>query len=124
MKYHIALNAALGPLAAGGYHPIAFAQPKLGSPRWPAIRGVQVGVDIATDICGDGDDDNSTPRVQLDIVTERAKGYGVHEALRLQVRAAMKAFPVPATVELELEQIDEETDTYRSTLDYSLHGSN
>lgn len=124
MIYHNALAAALGPLVAGGYHPLAFPQPKTGGPKWPAIRGVGVGLDIAYDICGDGDDDNSTPRVQLDIVSERRLGYGAHEALRLAVRARMKTFLVPATVELELEQIDAETDTFRTTLDYSLHGSN
>lgn len=124
MKYHDALGTLLGPLVAGGYHPVDFAQPKHGRPQWPAIRGVQVGGERFTDICGDGDDDNATPRVQLDIVSTKAAGYTAHDALRRLVLAAMKTFPVPATVELELEQTDDETETYRSIVDYSLHGSN
>lgn len=124
MIYHDALATLLGPLVLGRYHPVQFAQPKTGGPRWPAIRGVQVGGERFPDICGDGDDDNATPRVQIDIVSSIAAGYAAHNALRQQVLAAMKTFPVPANVELELEQTDEDTETYRSIVDYSLHGSN
>lgn len=124
MNYHAALKTALGPLVEGRYSPLVFPQPKQGGPTWPAIRGTRVGVTINGDICGDGDDDNDTPTYQIDIVTDRKLGYQVHYDLRAQVFAAMRAFPVPARVELELETIDEETDTFRSIVDYSLHGSN
>ncbi len=124
MMYHDDLNAALGPLVAGGYHPVVFPQPKVGAPRWPAIRGTLAGLETFPDICGDSDEDADTPRVQLDIVTEKKLGYAVHAALVAAVRARMKTFTVPARIELELEQTDEPTDTYRSIVDYSLHGSN
>jgi hypothetical protein len=111
-------------LVDGRYFPVRFpavaGMPS--KPTWPAIRGVQVGVETFPDICGDAAEDQDSPRVQLDIVSTIAGGYDAHAQLRSQVKAAMANFPVPALIELELEDTDEETATYRSILDYSLQG--
>ena len=124
MKYFDALNTALGPLVAGGFHPGAFPQPKTGSPVWPAIRGFTIDPGIDSDICGDGDEDNTSPRIQLDVVSLRRLGYAAHYALVRSVYAAMAAFVVPAVNGGEIgPNVDLETDTYRTILDYTLHGS-
>lgn len=123
MIYHDQLSAVLGPLVGGRYHPIEFKQPdKPTRPTWPAIRGVQVGVENFPDICGSGEEADDSPRVQLDVVSNLAGGYTAHAELCSAVRAAMLGFPVPALLELAIETTDQPTGTYRTILDYSLQG--
>lgn len=123
MSYEADLKAILGPLVGGRCYPEVFPQPPT-QPVWPAIRYTFIDNVPVQDICGDGDDSTATPRIQLDVVSAYSRGYAENRALRLQVMQAMKGFPVPARVELSNSgPFDVETQTYRSILDYSLHGS-
>lgn len=123
MTYEADLKTLLGPLVGGRCYPEVFPQPSA-QPVWPAIRYTFIDSVPVQDICGDGDDTTDTPRIQLDVVSAYSLGYSAHRALRLQVRTAMRGFPVPAFLELSNSgPFDAETQTYRSILDYSLHGS-
>lgn len=123
MTLEAALFATLGPLVSGRAHPVAFPQPPA-APHWPAIRMFMVdGVPVA-DICGDDDEASDEIRYQLDVVSHYEAGYAAHRALVRQVRAAMSAFSPPARIEsYDDEPLDAATQTYRSRIDYIIHGS-
>lgn len=125
MTFEADLFTTLKGLVGNRVYPMEFPQPKdpTKEPRWPAIRYTFVDAVPEQDICGDGDDQTGTPRVQLDVVSRKALGYDVFRLLRLQVLAAMRNFPTPARLESSGEEPDDQTDTYRARLDYSIHGS-
>lgn len=110
--------ATLKSLVGNRVAPVAFPQPPA-VPTWPAIRYTIITTPIQ-DICGDGDDDTSEHRVQLDVV---AQTYDGARLLRLQVMAAMQGFAPPARLENSLSTRDSDTKTYREILEYSIHGS-
>jgi hypothetical protein len=129
MTIEASLYTALKSLVGNRVSPIIFPQPENGPPTWPAIRYNFISNVPVVDMCGDGDDVTSEPRVQLDIVALTFKAV---RALRLQVMAAMTAaFPdYPATADVPVailqnssSEYDAETQTYREQLDYVFHGS-
>jgi hypothetical protein len=113
------LVAALKSLVGNRMSPISFPQPPA-VPTWPAIRYTTISNVPLHDICGDGDDETSDLRVQLDVV---ATTKAAANALRLQIMAAMRLFDPPALLEISTEAKDEETKTYRWIMEYSFHGS-
>lgn len=110
---------ALKTLVGNRVAPVVFPQPPA-VPTWPAIRFTIVDSVPTTDLCGDGDDETATPRVQLDVV---ARTFAAARALRLQVMAAMRGFSPPAILESSTQAYDADTKTYREILDYTIHGS-
>lgn len=113
------LFTALKSLVGNRVSPVVFPQAPV-VPTWPAIRYNFIDSIPVVDVCGDGDDDTATPRVQFDIV---ASTFAQARSIRLQVMAAMKTFDPPAMLELSVSSYDEETKTYREQLDYTFHGS-
>lgn len=113
------LFSALKSLVGNRMSPNEFPQPPA-VPVWPAIRYTIIDSVPDIDICGDGDDQIATPRVQLDVV---ATTYAAARALRLSVMAAMKAFVPPAILDDSGGDYDADTKTYRERLDYIFHGS-
>lgn len=119
MSLEADLFAALKSLVGNRMSPNEFPQSPA-VPVWPAIRYTFVDTIPEVDVCGDGDDDTATPRVQLDVV---ATTYTAARALRLQVMAAMRTFSPPAIIESSSGLYDAETKTFREILDYTFHGS-
>jgi uncharacterized protein DUF3168 len=119
MTLEVDLFTALKSLVGNRVAPATFPQPPT-VPVWPAIRYTFISNVPVLDICGDGDDETSEPRVQLDIVALTFKDV---RALRLQVMAAMRLFVPPAILENTLSEYDAETQTFREIMDYSFHGS-
>lgn len=111
---------ALKALVSNRVYPLTFAQPGGLLPTWPAIRYTLVDAETGATVCGDGDTDADTVRVQLDLVD---KTYGAARALRLSAIAAMKTLPTPATRDSEGEEFDAATKTFRVRLDYLIHPS-
>lgn len=95
--------------------PVIFPQPAKYNPLWPAIRYTFVSGVPITDICGDGGDDSEDVRVQLDIV---ALTRSEVRTIRLKVRDLMQEFYPPATLDLEFDEYDIDTATYRWVMDY------
>ncbi len=107
----------------GGFYavsPLIFPQPPRYNPEWPAIRYTFVSSVPIEDLCGDGDDDTSDVRVQIDVVDTT---YAAMRALRLKVMAVMSAFIPPAILQASSDEVDIETHTYRAILDYLIHPS-
>ena len=119
MSLETDLFSTLKGLVGNRVSPTIFPQPPA-VPTWPAICYTFISNVPVTDICGDGDDETSQPRVQLDVVASTFAGA---RALRLQVMASMRLFSPPAILELSLSDFDAETKTYREVMDYSFHGS-
>lgn len=118
------LDTALGALVGSRIYGGTFPQPQQPNnrPVWPAIRRTLTGIPDA-DLCGDGGDDASDFRLQLDLVVMEAAGYSAARTLRTQVMAAMRTFTPPAVWDGELYDFDEETRTHRWILFYRLHPS-
>jgi hypothetical protein len=120
MSLEADLFAALKSLVGNRCVPNTFPQPPA-VPTWPAIRYTMVSRVPVVDICGDGDDATAEPRVQLDIVAET---YPAAEALRVQVRAAMRSFSPPAICEnAGMALFDADTKTHRFIMEYVFQGS-
>lgn len=113
------LFATLKSLVGNRMTPNKFPQPPA-VPTWPAIRYTFISNVPFVDICGDGDDTTSEPRIQLDLV---ATTYPSVRSLRLQVMSAMSSFTPPATLQNSSGEYDSETDTHREMLDYIFYGS-
>lgn len=119
MSIENALKTALGSLVGSRVAPVVFPAPPA-VPTWPAIRYTIVDTVPVQDRCGDGDDDTSVHRVQLDCV---ASTFAAARSLRLAVMAAMRSFPVTARLDLSGPSgYDDETKTYRESLDYLVYG--
>lgn len=119
MSLETDLFATLKSLVGNRVAPVEFPQPPA-RPTWPAIRYTIVSTTPIQDLCGDGDDDTSDHRVQLDVVAE---GFEAARLLRLQVMDAMRSFPVPARLENSISTKDATTKTYREILEYLIQGS-
>jgi hypothetical protein len=114
------LYTMLGPLVNSRCYPLTFIQPDGELPRWPAIRYTLLnGVD-SNDICGSTTVDTDDTSVQLDLV---AQTHGAVITLRDQVIAAMLGFSIPATRQSNSQEYDEQTKTYRVTLEYLISPS-
>jgi hypothetical protein len=112
------LFAKLAPLVGNRCYPLTF--PESVSPIWPAIRYTVVDVTPIEDLEGDGTDDESDARVQIDAVTT---SYVACMTLRANVMAAMKSFVPPARLDQTTEEYDVETKTHRAMLQYVVYGS-
>jgi hypothetical protein len=114
------LFSALKSFVGNRMRPNAFPQPPV-IPTWPAIRYTVIDSIPVVDVCGDGDDETATPRVQLDIV---AITYEQARSVRLQVMNAMRSFDPPAILETSSSGgFDPVTNTHSERLDYTFHGS-
>lgn len=120
MSIESALGDHLGDLVGNRIAPVVSAQPGQ-TPTWPGIRYTIIDTVPVNDRCGDGDDTKSLTRVQLDAI---AKTFDAARALRLQIMERMKTFPVAARLDFSGPSgYDEETRTYRESLDFLIHGS-
>jgi len=121
MTYETELFAALSPLAAStdngrAYYVNVFPQAGVPSP-WPAIRSTLVsGIPDAT-ICGNGQDNETDFRIQIDGITATAKE---RTALRHAIQTAMAALPTPCLCDNFEDSYDVEARGYRTRLDYLL----
>jgi hypothetical protein len=121
MTYETELFAALAPLAAltdngRAYYVNVFPQRGEPSP-WPAIRTTVVsGIPEAT-ICGNGNDEETDFRVQIDGIAATAM---LRTALRLAIQGAMAALPTPCLCDNFEDSFDVEARGYRTRLDYLL----
>lgn len=121
MTYEQDLFATLSPIAAAtengpAYYVDTFPQKGQPSP-WPAIRTTAVsGVPDAT-ICGNGGDNETDFRIQIDAIASTAKE---RTALRLAIQAAMALFPIPCLCDNFEASYDTEAKGYRIRLDYLL----
>lgn len=113
------LFTALRGLVNDRVYPVIFQQPDGTLPPWPSIRYSMTNTPIE-DLCGDGDDETSDVSVQIDAVAET---HGAMRTLRLAVMAAMRSLPTPARLQVDLDDFDEETKTYRAILRYEVGGS-
>lgn len=113
-----AIFAALEPLVAGRCYPLAFPQSR--TPIWPAIRYTLVAMTPGAALCGDGGEESAEHRVQLDLVTLT---YDDMRALGTAVFAVMRAIEPPAILQTYAEEVDPETGTFRSIVDYLLYPS-
>ncbi len=96
-------------------HPVIFPQPARYSPEWPKIRYTFISRVPPVDICGDGEEDSIDTRVQLDIV---ALTVAEIDTIRVEVRNIMSVFNPPAVLDLEFDEFDSETQTFRWVMDY------
>lgn len=101
-------------------HPVMFPQPARYAPEWPAIRYTFISSVPVVDQCGDGDDDTSDTRVQIDVV---ATTYSEARLVRNEVMNIMAGFLPPAILSLDFDTFDEETKTFRCVLDYEVYPS-
>lgn len=106
---------SLGPLVNNRCYPLTFEQPNGELPRWPAIRYTFISADNVADVCGSDSVDTDDTLVQFDLV---ALTHGAVIILRDQVIAAMMVFALPATRQSLSQEYDEQTKTYRVTLEY------
>ena len=120
MSVEADLFSTLGPLVGNRVYPESFIQPNGALPAWPAIRYDLVSEVPVISICNDSGDDALDTRVQLDVV---AKGWTEVRILRQQVMQAMRLFVPPATYEISFAEKDEETKTYRVSLEYLIQKS-
>ena len=121
------LFAALGTITSiaktngsKAVYPVMFPQPARSAPEWPAIRYVFVSSVPVQDLCGDGDDDTSDTRIQIDAVDRTYEGA---RQLRLDVMAVMRSFVWGARLEFDSDEYDDATKTFRCVLDYIVNPS-
>lgn len=119
MSVEADLQSALAPLVGGRCWPEHFPHdpPR---PVWPAIRYLLVSAVPVAALCGDTGDDAGDTRVQIDCVAETFKGS---RSLRSSVMAAMTVFSPPAVLGSSGSDYDQDTDTYRQVLDYTIYKS-
>jgi len=110
------LFMALGPLVSNRVYPDTFPQDY----AWPAIRYTFVSAVPDATVCGNGGDDTTNFRVQIDGV---AKPDTARDALRLSIMDAMRAFDPPAICLSWEKSYDPETKGYRIRLDYLIQPS-
>ena len=113
------LYTALAPLVGNRCYPVTFPLTPP-NPQWPAIRYTPISIVPPAALCGNGGDDASDFRAQLDLV---AVNYSAVQALRTSVMAEMVDFEPPAILENSFDGYDAETKTYRVTLDYVIYAS-
>lgn len=121
MSYETVLFNALSPLTAlteNGRACYVNTFPQKGAPSpWPAIRWTVVsGVPEAT-ICGNGNDDETDFRIQIDGIAATEK---LRTALRLAIQAAMAALSIPCLCDNFEDSYDVESKGFRIRLDYLL----
>lgn len=114
------LFTTLGPLVNNRCYPLTFIQPDGQLPIWPAIRYTLLNGSDANDLCGSATVDTDDASVQIDLV---ARTHGAVVTLRDQVIAAMMTFALPATRQSNGQEFDEQTKTYRVTLEYLISPS-
>lgn len=110
------LFTTLGSITSNRVYPVVFPQQF----TYPAIRYTFVDQVPISDLCGDGDEDTDTPRVQIDVVATTFKGA---RELGRQIREAMQSVSPPALLEDTRPSYDAEAKAYRVSLDYTFHGS-
>ena len=121
MTYETELFGALSPLCASttngpAYYVNVFPQKGEPSP-WPAIRTTLVSGIPEAAICGNGNDDETDFRIQIDGITSNAK---LRTALRLAIQAAMSSLATPCLCDNFEDSYDVESRGYRTRLDYLL----
>lgn len=111
------LYTLLAPLVGNRCYPLTFVQPNGSLPVWPAIRYTVVGGDPTQDICGSGDADGDTTRVQIDLV---AATNAELSTLLASVRTALRDATVfAATLAGSPEEVwDIDTKTHRAIAIY------
>lgn len=116
MGIEASLASALGPLASGRAYPDTFPQDY----AWPAIRYSVISALPDATACGNGGDNETDYRVQIDAV---ARTDTARDALRIAVVEAMRTFVPPAICLSWGKEYDSETKAYRARLDYLIHPS-
>ncbi|WP_056668894.1 DUF3168 domain-containing protein [Rhizobacter sp. Root1221] len=117
-----AVVAALTPLVGGRVYARLFPQPiNAAAPTWPAIRITVIDAVPSESICGDGGEDTADYRLQLDVVTDAAKGGIELSQLRSQVLTAMRALGPEFIWAAENEFDEAATKTARVSLDYVVY---
>lgn len=116
MSVESGLYDALKGLVGNRVYPIVFPQPD-STPVWPAIRYVLISAVPAVSICGDSGEVDIR-RYQLDLVDNTAASV---RSLKIQVLAAMVGFNPPAIYEGSSEDYDGPTNTFRISMDYTVH---
>lgn len=106
--------AALKGLVANRVYPLILPQAQA-TPITPAIRYLFVSDGVITDICGDDGGETDDVRIQIDVYSV---DFDTCRALRQQVIAAMKTFPVPNVREGGFDDYEPDTKLYRSSLDF------
>lgn len=115
------LFTLLGPLVSNRVYPMTFVQPSSGQlPTWPAIRYEFISEVRPIAICGHGDEDTEDIRVQIDIVDRTVVAM---RALRNEVIATMRSYPIPNTMQDSGQEYDSVTKTYRTRIDYLIQQS-
>lgn len=117
---------ALAPLVPAATHPAGPAVYALrlpmanGPPAMPAIRYFFVSEVGPVDICGAGDGLTDDVRTQVDVWHST---FDEARALRLQVRAAMQALPVPTVFAGGGDDFDDDLQLWRCRLDFISYAS-
>lgn len=116
MGIEASLAATLKPLAGNRAYPDTFPQDY----AWPAIRYSYVSAVPDATACGNGGDDETDYRVQIDAV---ARTDTARDALRIAIRDAMLTFDPPAICLDWGKEYDSETKAYRARMDYLIQPS-
>lgn len=116
MGIEASLFTALGPLVGARAYPDTFPQ----DPKWPAIRYSFITAVPGVTVCGNGGDDTTDFRVQIDGV---ARTDLQRDALRIAIWDAMALFSPPAICLSWDKSYDPETKGYRVRLDYLIQPS-
>lgn len=90
-------------------------------PVWPAIRYSFPSVTPSQDLCGDGGEETSDYRLQIDVVMLESAGPTAFAALMAQVKAAMATLQPIYVFDNEFEEFDFETKTTRAAVDYLVY---
>lgn len=112
-----AVVAALRPLVGNRVYTRTFLQPS-GLPTWPAIRLTVVSATPYPDACGDGGDEGTDFRLQIDVAHAASAGETGLQTLRAQVMTAIAALGAEYVWDGEFNDYDETTKTNRVALDY------
>lgn len=110
------LFVALKVLVSSRVYPDTFPQDY----AWPAIRYTFVSAVPDATVCGNGGDDTTDYRVQIDGV---ARTDLARDALRVSIMDAMRDFVPPAICVSWDKGYDSETKAYRARLDYLIQPS-
>lgn len=116
--------SALGPLVVSRVYARTFLQPDGSLPEWPAIRMSVISGDDQATVCGNGGDEATDYRIQIDVVDDRKKGEASFLSLVRQVKVALAAIDSTFVLAGQQDGFDEVTRTNRCSLDYMVYQSN
>jgi hypothetical protein len=121
MTYETELFGALSPLTAlttNGRACYVNTFPQKGEPSpWPAIRWTVISGVPEASICGNGNDDETDFRIQIDGIAATA---ALRTALRHAIQTAMGALATPSLCDNFEDSYDTEAKGYRTRLDFLL----